>query len=427
MSYATEQASLTARLSNLTPATVRQIQDAPWVTKALAMPGVIEAGTSITDVPFINDRADEEIDVKSEMNISPDSEERMVVMDKFVIVGGLAYDSDCENPLESCEGEGRIVHHRNMRYGQKDDHAAFCDALGITEDGDRRLDATPVCEKLGDLVWAKVRTSRRLVASLSYQVRKHNRAKNLEFAVREAASYGGSAEDVASAFTGRYAWHALDEAHQQRLQPLVDLFEETQDAAYEAAIDAGTFGEPLAVMLDVYEHGGSSYTVSGEGMNCRWDTSRGGAMWIPCQIAKEYIRDSALEKLGIGALRQVTANDQTHWQYKRAGNAWKGHYPDAAQALAALLKPYPPAAHQAFLRAMQTEARDYARGVAKEYTAWANGDCHGVVCYVIDRETGERIEDRGEECWGFVSSEYAEEELESSMLYLIERLGATVQ
>lgn len=427
MSYATEQAAITAKLSNLTPATVRQISNTPWATKAMAMPGVIEASEAITDVAFTGDREDDDIDIRAEMNITPNTEERMIVMDKYVVVGGLAYDSDCENPLESSDGNGKIVHHRNMRYGGKDDHEAFCNALGMDTDGDRNFGATPVCDQLADLVWARVRSNRRLLAQLSYLVRKHKCLGNVEHLVRQAAAHGGSDEDVASAFTGRYAWHAMEEADKHRLQALVDLFEDEREAAFEAAIMAGTFGEPLAVMLDVYDHSGVSYSVSGEGMQCRWDTSRGGAMWIPCEYAKENIRDSALDKLGIGALRQIKAGDETRWQYKGIGNQnWSGNCTSPEAALQKLLKPYPEVVHQALLAAMRAQAREYARGLAEEYTSWANGDCHGVVVYVIDRETGERITDHDEECWGFVGSEYAEQELESSMLLLVDHLAATL-
>jgi hypothetical protein len=36
-----------------------------------------------------------------------------------------------------------------------------------------------------------------------------------------------------------------------------------------------------AVRIDKYEHSGISYSVSGEGRNCQWDTSNTWAVWYP--------------------------------------------------------------------------------------------------------------------------------------------------
>lgn len=38
---------------------------------------------------------------------------------------------------------------------------------------------------------------------------------------------------------------------------------------------------PDRVIIDVYEHSGTVYSVHGEGFDCRWDTAKGGAVWVP--------------------------------------------------------------------------------------------------------------------------------------------------
>lgn len=38
---------------------------------------------------------------------------------------------------------------------------------------------------------------------------------------------------------------------------------------------------PDAVSIDKYEHSSIWYSVSGEGTQCRWDTSHGWAVWLP--------------------------------------------------------------------------------------------------------------------------------------------------
>ena len=45
---------------------------------------------------------------------------------------------------------------------------------------------------------------------------------------------------------------------------------------------------------------------------------------------------------------------------------------------------------------------------------------------MVDRATGRRVEDRDEECWGYVGSEYAEQTLEYTLLNTVMHLGAAV-
>ena len=72
------------------------------------------------------------------------------------------------------------------------------------------------------------------------------------------------------------------------------------------------------------------------------------------------------------------------------------------------------------------EAERYCRGVLDEYNAWVNGEVYGIVVYVVDRVTGRRVEDRDEEVWGYVGSEYAEQTLEYTLLNTVMHLGAAV-
>jgi hypothetical protein len=66
---------------------------------------------------------------------------------------------------------------------------------------------------------------------------------------------------------------------------------------YEKARALGDFDgetpDPFAVSLDVYEHGLVRYSVAGEGMQCRFDTARGGAVWVPSDELREELRELA--------------------------------------------------------------------------------------------------------------------------------------
>jgi hypothetical protein len=133
--------------------------------------------------------------------------------------------------------------------------------------------------------------------------------------------------------------------------------------------DNGTVGNKYAVSLDVYEHSGTAYSVSGEGMQCIWDTARGGALWVPDK----------------GCLDELA------------------HLPEDTR------------------RAWCIEA---ARSACEEYTAWCNGWCYGVVVEVFEKQ-GEEWTRKGEvdACWGYIGSEYAEEQRDYEMKQTAESLG----
>lgn len=40
--------------------------------------------------------------------------------------------------------------------------------------------------------------------------------------------------------------------------------------------------------------------MTGHGMQCRWDTTRGGAIWVPDEDAEDNIRSNVLRELGVG-------------------------------------------------------------------------------------------------------------------------------
>lgn len=56
---------------------------------------------------------------------------------------------------------------------------------------------------------------------------------------------------------------------------------------------------------------------------------------------------------------------------------------------------------------------EQAASACKEYTSWCNGDCWGVCVDVFDAKTGDKLSD--DACWGYVGSEWAEQELKSQV------------
>ena len=66
-----------------------------------------------------------------------------------------------------------------------------------------------------------------------------------------------------------------------------------------------------------------------------------------------------------------------------------------------------------------THQKEYADGVLKTYSAWAEGDVWGVAVWEFTREDEdsewELNEDTRDECWGFYGYDYATEELKAAM------------
>ena len=376
----------------LCPETVMALENVPFVQRAQALPGVVEAHYSIHDVSLAAE-SDEEIEVSELMNISPDSEERMIVTDKFVIAGGLAYDHNSShlNPCEDGAANGNI-YHASSRRGNSDEQSKFYRARGLDSNGNRDLNCQSVQDRLlkkamkwiGDDLGTFMHLIHRLRAT-GREVSKQSLAKVVQFSI-EQEGWQYALDYLADNLYGVLYWNRLDDQLQESLEPLADLFTESAvESCWDEACTAGEVGNPFAVELDIYEHGGVAYSVSGTGMQCDFDTSRCAAVWVPDDDALDNIKSSVLHEAGAETLS-----------------------PEKLKSL------------------MQAKARQYCKGVLEDYTNWANGWVYGVVLYVIDRETGERIEDHDVEQWGILGSEYAEEELEAQMLATALELGQSL-
>ncbi len=417
-------------LSNLRPETVVALEGVPFASRALALPGVLEARESLYEVAFIGEvERDEVIDVMAAMRIPPDTEERMVVMEKFIVAGALYFDDDAEhcNPFLEQYGNGRLFH-RGRRAGRGEE-VDFHHALGCDEDGNKALGDESVSDQLVEHVVALIRGNRSLMATLSNLLRSRGKAASWRAVldtVTDAVFREGwefALDYIAERFLDVPWWNRLASHWRDKLDGLASLLcESAAEAAWERARAAGTIGHPLAVLLDIYEHGGVVYSVSGGGMQCRWDTTRRGAVWVPDEGAESDIRTNVLRDMGLGDLRwfgTVGSEDEPPVvRYTNdGGRTWSGAYRTEAAARAAMLEASGLRLDPTELAGRLTgEAERYCRGVLDEYNAWVNGEVYGVAVYVLDRATGMRIKARDEEFWGVTGSEHAEGSLEEAVL-----------
>ena len=426
-------------LSILTTETLLSVEHCQFKDLAMALPSVESASESIDEVEFIG-RNDDYIEVSEKLRIEPDTEERMIVTDKYIVAGGLCFDQDAPNPLEDGCGNGHIYH--RGRRGDRDQESAFYEAVGMDGDGNSDLSLDAVLQHLIDNAISAMRKNRSLMTSLGNLLRHrgfNSRWGTIESLVSDAATYAGwedILDRIAYTLFGEWRFANIDQKWQDRLSAIGELFsEEEAQKSWEHLSRTGKIGHPMAVMIDIYEHGGISYSVSGHGMQCRFDTTSGGAIWVPCKEAESNIRSRVAEEICSGKVEWFGSlgvdHDLLNARYSLDdGQTWIGEgmgwkWDEAVDAMQkAAEKNISPAELQSMLYA---ESEKYCASILDTYTSWANGDVYGVCYYVIDRETGERIDDHDEECWGFIGGEYAEEELERGMLSIAADLGKTIQ
>jgi hypothetical protein len=189
-----------------------------------------------------------------------------------------------------------------------------------------------------------------------------------------------------------------------------DVYEDIQKTMWEEGRADGTIGNPHAVLLDVYDHGGQSFSISGQGMQCRWDTARGAAVWVPTDSDVENIHQQVLKALNTEVVVIQTAcvgGDNRPWVLQcvdRTFSNWK----DATAYGISLIKHLPE-----FKPALSEALHDYAASCLETYNQYLCGDVYGVCVAVCELETGVEVE--SDECWGFYGSDYAYKELEASV------------
>lgn len=309
------------------------------------------------------------------------------VAEDKVIVGYLADDSNCENPLTSCDGMGAIYECR--RHG--DTLRDYEKALGLYDGGPDL-----------DLVAEEAVTQAGLHLILNDPLEKE---AALERCLDQYAKEGDESDED-------FLRRILDSPSE--LECVLDDVDRLRLALWREGRNNGTIGDKHAVLLDVYEHSGISYSLSGEGMQCQWDTARGGAVWVPDKYAREEIvrRGPVYQK---GKIIQQPLKSKTQYgvrTYASFGffddvvHPTFEHWHEAFSYLEQLdnvtyLQPLADAEHDA--------AREIAKSAAEEYTSWCNGDCYGVVVAIFDRY-GEILDE--DACWGYIGDDYAYQALQ---------------
>ena len=255
---------------------------------------------------------------------------KATVGDKRVIAY-LVYDADCryDDLMGDCMGKLYSFH----RHASRDDHRAGLEALGNNGDGEADIET----------IWEK----------------------------HEDVAIDRYIEEVKRCYTLLEVSEKLDpeEPYDTWDQAEIDLRDDARGASYWDSVefddametvmgemweDPKYFpGDPYAQLLACYEHGSQHWSLSGQGMQCRWDTSNKAGVWVP----DEYLR------------KEIES------------------YPEAQR---------------------KDKAREFCKQFLETHNDIINGNVYVCVVEVFDEDGKQLSEDS---CWGFVG-DYAEQALQ---------------
>lgn len=339
-----------------------------------------------------------------------------IVGDKAV-VGYLVRDEDVEDPLNNDDYAGSIF--TAHRHAGKASHEGMQDALALNSDWQPDLELDEVVDRAQSML------ARAVLARLTPEIlARINSIQSEYFGTEVNESVGEVAIQIAAGFEDgdsepwMFAATILEtRSHRDVPSELDDLMfdldlDQTQgmhQKAWEALRTEGKIGNPHAVVLDIYEHSGTHYSISGGGMQCQWDTASGGAVWVPSKDAAAEIERRALVYMK-GSI--VELQDKYHI---------------AKRPPAETFEPFPNW-HTAFNHlatlddidtlevGLQRARNEFAGYALDEYNAWLAGDCWGTVLQHYERNDSGEWEPIDEDaCWGYIGSKNANESLESEM------------
>lgn len=365
------------------------------------------------------------------------SEDRLTL-----VLGYLSHDDDCSHPLDDCDGMGKVIG-RGKYETRNHDESEMREALALNSEWEPDLEQDFIERGLQSEWEAYVdglplETQQGLADTLltvgnnpEGELRQclNEDEDPLDVFQREVMPKLRGVEIKAWNSVADHLGEALDDADmvvnwQVVLQAAKDCLDfDTQAIAegiWAEARAAGEIGDPDAVILDVYDHSGIAWSVTGGGMQCRWDTSSGAGVWVPDDCCREEIerRAKVYAHYWIEDTSWLRGQGKKHQLQGEAGSVafsddWGALF-DRARYYAAHLETSPEQLRIGRRRA----ARELAEQALETYNEWLSGDCWGVI---VEKFTRPDLDSAWEEaesadaCWGFIGSDYAEEEMKSRL------------
>lgn len=363
----------------------------------------------------------EEIEgVDCELSFEPVSwiDTHMAKVGDKLVIAYCVYDYDCDvdDMMGDCMGKLYSFHRHS-------DNAGEClEALGNNRDGERDLD------KVWDRHEEEAR--RRYVETV---LRDHRDEDTVVEYEERSTDYERREGETVAETARRYVTADAEEGYGWRYVAQGDVMEAVLEEMWE---DPAYFpGDRDAQLLACYEHGGQVWSLSGGGMQCRWDTSNRAGVWVPDDYLKKEL-DSTAPGAAFAFVRNTNWIRGTGKHYQLVKVVWDGEkcnevvhvaFSDDSSELHAQAKaiaaesPAPTPKQIAWGREQMCEV--YAKQFLNTYNDIIAGNVYGCVVEWFD-EDGNSIDN--DACWGFIG-DHAEEALKTEFFDPVcERLRAEV-
>ncbi|MCP4116146.1 MAG: hypothetical protein GY737_12215 [Desulfobacteraceae bacterium] len=341
------------------------------------------------------------------------------ISDKKYLFGYLADDQDAENPLAEWDGVGRIY----SSHRHSDNHGEMQEALALGSDWEPDFELTHGFPDVLKTHWVKAAAE-----DVSFRQWCHENGRPpkdpeqldsyyLRKARRFWAETGGS---------DNYLYNAAD------VWDFEVAMEKAEEAAYNELLEAGQIGDPDRVILDCYQHSGIAWSVSGEGMQCRFDTANGAGVWVPDDDTREEIHRRGEQVYAFGCIAEMCGligNTRKPFQFKlddQFGGVESMRFETWSEAYEAFQRhiklhnlrlPKKKAERETLIERGRIRARaEIARSCVELYNDYLNGNVFGVV--IASFEIGgdgepELIDD--DSVWGFYGDDDAYDSLKQEI------------
>lgn len=331
-----------------------------------------------------------------------------------LVVGYLADDELCENPLEDCDGMGRIYSYYSN--AGKSEHRLMQEALGLNADWAPDIETEEV-EALAE-------------KALRVIIKREFTSEFIAFALECGSVERAWAEFIEDFKNEDCDLDFTDLDFTRTVGNKIKSWKDICEDVWRDALQKGSIGDPYAVRLDCYQHGGTVWSIIGEGIQCDFDTASGAGVWVPDDCAREEARRR--EKVyAFGRIFQLRGPTPWHaildGQEQSSPGFKKWH--EAYDWLEQHKPEREPTADELFIGRGRA-AENLAREALETYNAWLSGECYGTVVATFTNTAGLGEDPEWElvssdECWGYIGAEYAMEEVVREVASTVKRIEAS--